>query len=126
VNRDQKQIEQAALLRDAKTAEDNYLLYLNKREQAHISDAFDKNRILNVSIAQPATIPFRPVNPATMILLLGWIFACLASTGVVLMQEQLNPTLRRPEQIEQYLDVPLLANLSGENKELSDSYSRQS
>jgi hypothetical protein len=44
----------------------------------------------------------------------------------VLMQEQLNPTLRRPEQIEQYLDVPLLANLSGENKELSDSYSRQS
>ena len=123
VNRDQKQIEQAALLRDAKTAEDNYLLYLNKREQAHISDAFDKNRILNVSIAQPATIPFRPTNPATMILLLGWIFACLASTGVVLMQEQLNPTLRRPEQIEQYLDVPLLANLSGDNKEIGEELS---
>jgi len=126
VNRDQKQIEQAALLRDAKTAEDNYLLYLNKREQAHISDAFDKNRILNVSIAQPATIPFRPTNPATMILLLGWIFACLASTGIVLMQEQLNPTLRRPEQIEQYLDVPLLANLSGENKEIGELSSHQS
>ena len=126
VNRDQKQIEQAALLRDAKTAEDNYLLYLNKREQAHISDAFDKNRILNVSIAQPATIPFRPTNPATMILLLGWIFACLASTGVVLMQEQLNPTLRRPEQIEQYLDVPLLANLSGDNKEIGELPSHQS
>ena len=126
VNRDQKQIEQAALLRDAKTAEDNYLLYLNKREQAHISDAFDKNRILNVSIAQPATIPFRPTNPATMILLLGWIFACLASTGVVLMQEQLNPTLRRPEQIEQYLDVPLLANLSGENREIGELSSHQS
>jgi uncharacterized protein involved in exopolysaccharide biosynthesis len=126
VNRDQKQIEQAALLRDAKTAEDNYLLYLNKREQAHISDAFDKNRILNVSIAQPATIPFRPTNPATMILLLGWIFACLASTGVVLMQEQLNPTLRRPEQIEQYLDVPLLANLSGDNKEIGELSSHQS
>jgi uncharacterized protein involved in exopolysaccharide biosynthesis len=126
VNRDQKQIEQAALLRDAKTAEDNYLLYLNKREQAHISDAFDKNRILNVSIAQPATIPFRPTNPATMILLLGWIFACLASTGVVLMQEQLNPTLRRPEQIEQYLDVPLLANLSGENREIAELSSHQS
>ena len=126
VNRDQKQIEQAALLRDAKTAEDNYLLYLNKREQAHISDAFDKNRILNVTIAQPATIPFRPTNPATMILLLGWIFACLASTGVVLMQEQLNPTLRRPEQIEQYLDVPLLANLSGENREIGELSSHQS
>ena len=50
-------------MRDAKTAEDNYLLYLNKREQAHISDAFDKNRILNVSIAQPATIAFKPTNP---------------------------------------------------------------
>ncbi|HXH67435.1 MAG TPA: GumC family protein [Candidatus Limnocylindrales bacterium] len=114
VERDQKQLQQEALLRDAKIAEDNYLLYLNKREQAHISDAFDKNRILNVSIAQPATIALRPTNPTWLILLLGWLSACLASTGIVLVQEQLNPTLKRPEQIERYFEVPILADISGE------------
>jgi len=119
VERDQKQLRQEALLRDAKIAEDNYVLYLNKREQAHISDAFDKNRILNVSIAQPATIAFRPTNPTWLILLLGWLLACLAGTGVVLAQEQLNPTLKRPEQIERYFEVPILADVSGEGSEAS-------
>jgi uncharacterized protein involved in exopolysaccharide biosynthesis len=123
VERDQKQLQQEALLRDAKIAEDNYLLYLNKREQAHISDAFDKNRILNVSIAQPATIALRPTNPTWLILLLGWLSACIASAGVVLVQEQLNPTLRRPEQIERYFEVPILAEVSGENNETSHLFS---
>lgn len=124
VDRDQKQLRQEALLRDAKIAEDNYMLYLNKREQAHISDAFDKNRILNVSIAQPATIAFRPTNPTWLILLLGWLLACLAGTGVVLVQEQLNPTLKRPEQIERYFEVPILADVSGEGHEANHLFSR--
>jgi uncharacterized protein involved in exopolysaccharide biosynthesis len=123
MERDQKQLQQEALLRDAKIAEDNYLLYLNKREQAHISDAFDKNRILNVSIAQPATIAFRPTNPTWLILLLGWLLACLASTGIVLAQEQLNPTLKRPEQIERYFEVPILADVSRENSETPHLFS---
>src|SRR5260221_1403309 len=124
VERDQKQLRQEALLRDAKIAEDNYVLYLNKREQAHISDAFDKNRILNVSIAQPATIAFRPTHPTWLILLLGWLLACLAGTGVVLAQEQLNPTLKRPEQIERYFEVPILADVSGEGNEASHLFPR--
>jgi capsular polysaccharide biosynthesis protein len=100
------------------------VLYLNKREQAHISDAFDKNRILNVSIAQPATIAFRPTNPTWLILLLGWLLACIAGTGVVLAQEQLNPTLKRPEQIERYFEVPILADVSGEGAEANHLFSR--
>jgi uncharacterized protein involved in exopolysaccharide biosynthesis len=117
VNRDQKQLQQEALIRDQKTAEANYLLYLNKREEAHISDALDKSRILNVSISQPATIPFLPTNPASLILVLGWLLACLISTGIVIVQEHLSPTLRRPEQIAGYFDVPVLAQLPGTENE---------
>lgn len=124
VERDQKQLRQAALLRDAKIAEDNYVLYLSKREQAHISDAFDKNRILNVSVAQPATIAFRPTNPTWLILLLGWLLACLAGTGVVLVQEQLNPTLKRSELMERYFEAPILADVSGEGNEPNHLFSR--
>ena len=111
VDRDQKQLQQEGLLRDVKTAETNYLLYLNKREEAHISDAFDRNRILNVSIAQPATIPFLPTNPVPLTLVLGWLVACLVSMGIVFVQDRLDPQVLTPRQIERYLEVPILAQL---------------
>src|SRR5205085_270090 len=41
-------IRQQDLLRSAKTAEENFLLYSRKQEEARISDALDRNRILNV------------------------------------------------------------------------------
>jgi uncharacterized protein involved in exopolysaccharide biosynthesis len=111
VDRDQKQLQQEALLRDVKTAEGNYLLYLSKKQEAHIADAFDKNRILNVSIAQPATIPYLPTNPVPLTLVVGWLVACLLSMGVVFVQEHLDPEVRNPQLIEKYLDVPILAQL---------------
>lgn len=111
VDRDQKQLEQQALIRDAKTAETNYLLYSGKREEARISNAFDKNRILNVSIAQAASVPIVPANPVFVILALGAVFGCFCSAGVVLVQERLDTSLRTPLQIEEYLDVPVLASV---------------
>src|SRR5207253_2472728 len=48
----QKAVGQQELMRDAKAAEGNYLLYLNKREEARISDELDRKRIVNVAIAE--------------------------------------------------------------------------
>lgn len=121
---DQKQLEQASLEREAKSAEDTYLLYVNKREEARISNAFDKSRILNVSIAQKATVPFAPSNPASLLLAIGWFFACLVGIGVVFVQEKLDAPLHTPEQIEKYLDVPVVRYLPVEdhyNSQLSHS-----
>jgi uncharacterized protein involved in exopolysaccharide biosynthesis len=122
VERDQKQLEQQSLIRDAKTAETNYLLYLNKREEARISSAFDKNRILNVSIAESATVPIVPSNPASFILALGFIFACLMSGGIVLAQEHMDTSLRTADEVERALDVPVLAHLPGGNDPSNLSY----
>jgi capsular polysaccharide biosynthesis protein len=107
-----------------KAAEANYLLYQGKREEARISDAFDKNRILNVSIAQAATVPFLPTNPVPLILILGWIFACLVSAGVVFVQDRLDTSLRTPAQIERYLDVPVLGSLPGSDHDPFGSITR--
>jgi uncharacterized protein involved in exopolysaccharide biosynthesis len=111
VDRDQKQLQQEGLMRDVKVAEDNYLLFLNKKEEAHISDTFDKYRILNVSIAQPATVPILPTNPVPLILVVGWLVAFLISMGVVFVQDRLDPQIHNPQQIERLLDVPVLAQL---------------
>jgi uncharacterized protein involved in exopolysaccharide biosynthesis len=117
VDRDQKLLQQEALLRDEKTAEANYLLYLNKREEAHISDTFDKNRILNVSIVQPATIPFVPTNPVPLTLVIGWLFACFSSLSVVFVQDRLDPLVRTPQRLENYLGVPVFGQLSADESE---------
>jgi uncharacterized protein involved in exopolysaccharide biosynthesis len=111
IDRDQKQLEQQNLIRDAKAAESNYLLYLNKKEEARISDAFDRSRILNVSIAEPALPAIRPTNPASLILMIGAILALLISSCIVLVQERLDSSLRTPDQLESYLSVPVLASL---------------
>jgi polysaccharide biosynthesis transport protein len=115
VERDQKQLEQQSLLRDLKTAEQSYLLYLNKREEARISDAFDKMRIVNVSIAEAASAPLFPNNPASLTLMLAAILGCLLSTGLVFVQEQLDGSMRSPEQVEAYLGVPVLAAMPHES-----------
>ncbi len=49
------------LRRAAQAAEDDYLLYRKKHEEARISAAMDQERFINVSIAQPAQMPLRPV-----------------------------------------------------------------
>jgi uncharacterized protein involved in exopolysaccharide biosynthesis len=125
VDRGQKQLQQEALIRDEKTAEGNYLLYLNKREEAHISDAFDKNHILNVSIAQPATVPFLPTNPIPLTLVVGWFVACLLSMGIVFVEERLDPQVQSPQQIEKYLDVPILAQLPSREPAVDPHFVRQ-
>ena len=58
-----KEIVHQDLVRSAKTAEDNYLLYLRKQEEARISDALDRKRIVNVAVAEEATVPAFPSSP---------------------------------------------------------------
>jgi len=118
MERDQKQLQQQSLLRAVKAAEANYLLYQNKREEARISDAFDQNRILNVSIAQAATVPILPSNPVALILVLGWLAACMIGTGAVLVQETFDPSFHTAEQIAGYLDAPILASVNHQGNEL--------
>ena len=47
-------LRQGDLLGELKAAEEKYLLYVNKREEARIEDALDQGGILNVTIAEEA------------------------------------------------------------------------
>ena len=57
---EQKDLAHRDLARTAKADEDNYLLYLHKREEARMADALDEQRILNVSIIETPTVPALP------------------------------------------------------------------
>jgi uncharacterized protein involved in exopolysaccharide biosynthesis len=98
------------LLRMAKVAEENYLLYLRKQEEARISEALDREHIVNVAIAQPANTPLVPTQ-TNMPLRFGLaaVLAGLLSLGTALGADYASRAFHRPTDIEGVLGVPTLA-----------------
>ncbi|HUC42325.1 MAG TPA: Wzz/FepE/Etk N-terminal domain-containing protein [Candidatus Micrarchaeaceae archaeon] len=106
---DQQGAVQQSLLRNVKTAEDSYLLYVRKREDARISDALDSHRIVNVSIAEAATVPAYPALHLAWILIGGLFAASVVSIGGAVAVDRLDPRFRTPEELGRYLDTRVLA-----------------
>jgi uncharacterized protein involved in exopolysaccharide biosynthesis len=108
---DQKGAVQQDLARDVKAAEDNYLLYVHKREEARISDALDSKRIVNVSIAEAATVPALPDSHLGWVLVGGLFAAGMTSIGAAYTADRFDPSFRTPEELGRYLDVKVLASI---------------
>jgi uncharacterized protein involved in exopolysaccharide biosynthesis len=107
--------QQENLLREVKEAEGNDLLYKQKREEARIGDALDRQRIVNVAIAEAATVPALPARPhVALTLLFGALLACLLSPGVAFAADYLDPSLRTPDEVRDVLQIPVLAALPRE------------
>jgi uncharacterized protein involved in exopolysaccharide biosynthesis len=106
---DEKGATQEDLVRTIKAAEQNYLLYLQKQEEARISDALDRNRIVNVAIAEAATVPALPTHSLWFTLLLGGLLATLLSLASAYGADFLDPSFRTPQELYNTLDVPVLA-----------------
>jgi polysaccharide biosynthesis protein PslE len=106
---DGKGTAQDELIRNLKAAEDNYLLYVHKREEARISDALDSKRIVNVGIAEEATVPALPT------LHLGWLLiGSLFGAGTLSLSsayalDRMDASFRSAEELRRYLDVDVLA-----------------
>src|SRR6266850_127688 len=108
----QTEITQQDLLRSAKTAEENFLLYTRKQEEARIIDALDRQRIVNVSAAEEATVPALPSSPNRALnLVLGGLLACVASIGLACGADYLDSSFRTPREVEVFLNMPVLASL---------------
>ncbi len=111
VNLDSDAVKQAALIREAKADEGNYLLYLNKREQERTADALDQKRIANVAIAVPAVVPVLPAHSPWMVMFLGLLAAVIMSIGAAFVAEYLDPSFRTPDEVMETLKMPVLASM---------------
>jgi len=100
---------QQDLLRTAKANEDNYLLYLHKREEARIADALDQTRILNIGMVQQPTVPLSPTRSPVMVGLAGVLLALMVSVGLVFAREYLDSSFRTPSEVLSELNIPVLA-----------------
>ena len=102
---------QQDLQRDAKALEDNYQLYLKKREEARITDALDESRILNVTLAQAPSTPVLPTKAPLTFLLEALCAALVLSAGSVYAADRFDHSFRTPDELRAFLNVPVLAAL---------------
>jgi uncharacterized protein involved in exopolysaccharide biosynthesis len=106
---------QENLLREVKEAEGNDLLYKQKREEARIGDALDRQRIVNVAIAEAATVPALPAHAHwALTLCLGILLACFVSPGIAFAVDFFDSSIRTPDELRDELLIPVLATLPKE------------
>jgi uncharacterized protein involved in exopolysaccharide biosynthesis len=109
VHLDEKAVTQAALIREVKADEANYLLYLGKREQQRASDALDQKRIADVAIAVPAVVPAIPAHSPFTVMIAGFILSICGAVAVGFTAEYLDPSFRTPEEVVGTLNIAVLA-----------------
>lgn len=107
---DEQSARQQDLERGVKAAEENYLLYQRKEEEARISDALDRTRIANVALAEAPTVPLSPSSRWP--LAAGGVFAALVlSIALTFLLEFFNPRFRTRDEVWTVLALPVLAAL---------------
>lgn len=109
-------IAQDRLVHDMKAAEERYLLYVGKREEARIGDALDQGGILNVAIAEQPVVPELPKLSEVSFGLIGLALAATASVSLGFVTDYLSPAFRTPDEVVALLRAPVLASLPQKKK----------
>jgi uncharacterized protein involved in exopolysaccharide biosynthesis len=117
-------IAQERLVHDMKAAEERYLLYVGKREEARIGDALDQGGILNVAIAEQPVVPELPKLSEVTFGLIGLALAGTVSVSLAFVTDYLSPAFRTPDEVVAFLRAPVLASLPQRKKADVTEFSR--
>jgi hypothetical protein len=74
-----------------------------------MTDALDRTRILNVSIAEEPSLPAVPTNSPWTVVLLGAVLATSVSVGMAFTLEYTDASFRTPSEVSSDLNIPVLA-----------------
>jgi len=97
------------LKQDAEQQAFAYDLYRKRREEARIQEAMTNQSMVNIAVVEHASPPLDPENGLLMPLLLGLLGGLGLAAGMAVAVEYVNRTLRFEEEVERYLDLPVLA-----------------
>jgi len=84
-------------------------LYWKKNEESRVVEAMAEQSMVSISVVQKATPPLDSENGVLMPLLLGLIGGLGLATAMAVGVEYLNRRLRFEEEVERYLELPVLA-----------------
>ena len=106
--------DQQRLERRIKMLEENYLTHAKKFEEARISAAMDKNRIVNVSVVEPVSIAAKPGIKGRSFLdlaFLGAAFGLVLGVGGAFGREYFDRTFSTEESVRRQLNLPTLGSI---------------
>ena len=99
----------ASVERELTLAQQTYINYATRMEQARISDELDSQRIANVSILSSPSWPIEPVYPRKItLMLIALVAGLLLATGLPLLIEYFNDTIRNPADLAGLEGIPVL------------------
>jgi uncharacterized protein involved in exopolysaccharide biosynthesis len=102
--------EHDTLERKLKLAEDNYLRYEERKEQARIANALDLEQLLHVSIVEPAKEPALPLERHTAVMvLLGLLLASCTGVGTAVVFDRRNRAVNSAAEIAALTGLPVLS-----------------
>jgi succinoglycan biosynthesis transport protein ExoP len=84
-------------------------LYWKRHEEARAAEAMTDQSMVNVSVVEHAMAPLEPENGLLVPLFLGLISGLALATAMAVGVEYLNRRLRFEEEVERYLELPVLA-----------------
>src|SRR5262249_42176521 len=86
-----------------------YQLYWKKHEEARATEAMSSQSMVSVSVVDRAVPPIDPQNPPWIPLVLGLFAGLVLGTATAVAVEFLNRRLRFEQEVEHYLELPVLA-----------------
>ncbi|MEM8864843.1 MAG: Wzz/FepE/Etk N-terminal domain-containing protein [Planctomycetota bacterium] len=106
------EVELDDLHREVEIARTKFFKYAENLEQARIDRELEDQKISSVSMAQEPTLQEKPTSPSKVLLGLGGILFAVGGTVTwVTAAEQMSDRLRTSDDIEQQLDLPVLAEI---------------
>jgi uncharacterized protein involved in exopolysaccharide biosynthesis len=103
-------VEVQRLQRQVTADQAAYVSYVRKTEEARASEALNRDKILNISVAQPPLEPIRPASPNVRVnLLLGVLAALVFALAAAYLAEELDPRIHSAGVMSDLVGVPIIA-----------------
>jgi uncharacterized protein involved in exopolysaccharide biosynthesis len=100
------------LQNNVQTQKEAYLNYLRKEEEARISSALDESQIVNIAIAERASVPTEPESgQLKRRVIFGTMVSLLLSVGLALLRDWMDPSVKTAAQAERIAGLPVLGEL---------------
>ena len=97
------------LKREVVTNEDNYKVYVQRYEEARISDDMNHKRMSNLSIIQAAAVPTAPIRPKKLPnIAFSILIGAVSALGAAYFSEFLGHTFNTAQDVERRLGLPVL------------------
>jgi polysaccharide chain length determinant protein (PEP-CTERM system associated) len=99
----------AKVMRDASVNQEIYIMLAKRHEEARISEVMQPT---DVQVIDVAIAPEKPISPKkTLNVVIAAILGLFVGTGIAFLLEYMNKTVRNAEDVQQYLDLPVLGSI---------------